>query len=370
MQYPIGAHFNYETMRMELSSFSAIFFNPVAQVKFVHTVASGYVTGSIFVLGISAYYLLMHRDVHFARRSFAVAAGFGLASILSVIVLGDESGYTVGEVQKAKLAAIEGEWETQVPPASFTLFGIPNDKDKRMDYAIDIPYVLGIIATRSLDKPVVGLNDLIDSHEEKIREGVKAHALLEKIKETKDPQPALLADFDKVKDNLGYALLLKRYTTDIKNPTDDEIELAAEHSVPKVAPLFWTFRIMVGLGMLMLLLFILAFYYNIKGKLQQRKWLLRFAMISIPFPWIAGECGWIVAEYGRQPWAVGEILPTYMGVSSVTTGQVLTSISGFVIFYSLLFVVEIYLMLKYARLGPSSLGTKRYHFENTQGGQG
>jgi cytochrome d ubiquinol oxidase subunit I len=365
MQYPVGSFFNYDTMRMELSSFSDLFFNPVAQVKFVHTVASGYVTGSIFVLGISSYYLLRHRDVHFARRSFAVAAGFGLASILSVIVLGDESGYTIGEVQKTKLAAIEGEWETHAPPAPFTLFGIPNDKEKRMDYAVRIPYALGIIATRSLDTPVIGLNDLVKSHEEKIRTGVIAHHLLEEIKKAKDPQPALLESFDKVKHTLGYALLLKRFTKDIKHPTDEEIQTAAQNSVPKVAPLFWSFRVMVGLGMLMLLLFVLAFYYNIKGKLQQRKWLLRFALISIPFPWIAGECGWIVAEYGRQPWAIGEILPTYMGVSSVTSGQVLTSISGFVIFYSLLFVAEMYLMFKYARLGPSSLGTKRYYFEKT-----
>ncbi len=120
MQHPVGAEFNYETMRMELTSFSELFFNPVAQVKFVHTVAAGYVTGSMFVLGISAYYLLNNRDVAFARRSFRIASGFGLAAVLSVIVLGDESGYTVGEVQRAKLATIEAEWETEEAPASFT----------------------------------------------------------------------------------------------------------------------------------------------------------------------------------------------------------------------------------------------------------
>ncbi len=121
MQHPVGAEFNYETMRMELTSLADIFFNPIAQVKFVHTVAAGYTTGSMFVLGISAFYLLQNRDVAFARRSFRIAAGFGLASVLSVIVLGDESGYTVGEVQKAKLATIEAEWETEKPPASFTV---------------------------------------------------------------------------------------------------------------------------------------------------------------------------------------------------------------------------------------------------------
>lgn len=128
MQNPVGAEFNYDTMRMELTSFSEIFFNPIAQVKFVHTVAAGYVTGSMFVLGISALYLLKTRDVAFARRSFRIASGFGLASVLSVILLGDESGYIVGEVQRAKLAAIEAEWETEEAPASFTLIGLPNEE--------------------------------------------------------------------------------------------------------------------------------------------------------------------------------------------------------------------------------------------------
>lgn len=362
MQNPVGSYFNYDTMRMELESFSAIFFNPVAQVKFVHTVASGYVTGAIFVLGISSYYLLRGRDIDFARRSFAVAAGFGLASILSVIVLGDESGYTVGEVQKTKLAAIEGEWHTHTPPAPFTLFGIPNDKEKRMDYAIQVPYMLGLIATRSLDEPVIGINDLVAHHEEKIRLGIKAQQLLQEMKKSplsKDKRK----EFDDLKENLGYGLLLKRYTNDIQDATDEQITQAANSTIPKVAPLFWTFRIMVGLGFLMLILFICSFYYNIKGKLQQRKWLLRFALISIPFPWIAAECGWIVAEYGRQPWAIAEILPTFMGVSSVSAGQVWGSLIGFIIFYTFLFVVEMYLMFKYARLGPSTLGTQRYYFE-------
>ncbi|MBP6563947.1 MAG: cytochrome ubiquinol oxidase subunit I, partial [Neisseriaceae bacterium] len=130
MQNPVGAEFNYETMRMELTSMSEVFFNPVAQVKFVHTVAAGYVTASMFVLGISALYLLKKRDQGFAIRSFAIAAAFGLASALSVVVLGDESGYESGEVQKVKLAAIEAEWHTEPAPASFTVVGLPHQEDE------------------------------------------------------------------------------------------------------------------------------------------------------------------------------------------------------------------------------------------------
>lgn len=142
MQHPVGAEFNFETMRMEMVSFAEVVLNPVAQVKFVHTVASGYTTGAMFVLGISSYYLLKGRDVAFARRSFAIAASFGMAAILSTIVLGDESGYELGDVQKVKLAAIEAEWHTEPAPAAFTAFGIPNQETMETDYAVKIPYVM------------------------------------------------------------------------------------------------------------------------------------------------------------------------------------------------------------------------------------
>lgn len=182
MQNPVGSEFNFETMRMEMVSFSEVIFNPVAQVKFVHTVASGYTCGAMFILGISAYYLLKGRDVAFARRSFAIAASFGMAAILSVLVLGDESGYEVGEVQKVKLASIEAEWNTEPAPASFTAVGLPNQETMETDYAIKIPYAMGIIATRSLDTQVTGLKDLKTEHEERIRNGMVAYSLLEKLR--------------------------------------------------------------------------------------------------------------------------------------------------------------------------------------------
>lgn len=362
MQNPVGTTFNYQTMRMELSNLGEVFFNPVAQVKFIHTVAAGYVAGTVFVLGISAYYLLKNRDMAFARRSLAVAAGFGLASILSVIVLGDESGYTVGVVQKVKLAAVESEWETQKPPAAFTLFGIPNDEEQRTDYAIKIPYVLGIIATRSIDQPIKGLKDLIKDNEYHIRQGIYAHYLLQQIRKG-DNSPETKQQFEQLQKYLGYGLLLKRYVDQIQDATDSHIKEAAKHSIPKSAPLFWTFRVMVGIGFFLLLLFIAIFYYNAIGSISRKRWLLTLALFSIPLPWIAIECGWFVAEYGRQPWAIGEVLPTFLGVSSISSTQVATSLCGFIILYTLLLIVELYLMFKYARLGPSSLGTGRYYFE-------
>lgn len=383
MQYPVGTTFNFETLRMELTSLSEVFFNPVAQVKFVHTVAAGYVTGSMFVLGISAYYLLKKRDTAFALRSFAVAAGFGLASVLSVIVLGDETGYTIGQVQKVKMAALEGMWETEKPPASFNIIGFPNQEKQRTDYTITIPYALGIIATRSIDQPIIGLKDIIAENKIKIEKGIKAYALLQKLKASKgnvevnkstgkanvgnSKRDKLIEEFNQYKDYLGYGLLLKRFTPKVVDATPEQIEQAALYSIPKSWPLFWTFRIMVGTGGLMLLLFVLSFYYTAKRQVENKTWLLRFALYSIPLPWIASECGWILAEYGRQPWAIAEVLPTFLGVSSVSTSQVWFSLGGLVGLYTVLLVVELYLMFKYARLGPSSLGTGRYSLEHYKG---
>ena len=136
MQNPVGSAFNPDTMRMELTSFYDIFFNPVAQSKFVHTVSAGYVTGAMFVMSVSAYYLLRNRHQEFAKRSIAVAASFGLASALSVVVLGDESGYTATQHQKMKLAGIEAMWETEPAPAGFTVFGIPDVVNHKTNYCL------------------------------------------------------------------------------------------------------------------------------------------------------------------------------------------------------------------------------------------
>ncbi|KAB7691624.1 cytochrome ubiquinol oxidase subunit I [Plesiomonas shigelloides] len=365
MQNPVGAEFNFETMRMEMVSFAELVMNPVAQVKFVHTVAAGYVAGSMFVLGISAYYLLKKRDVPFARRSFAIAASFGMASILSVMVLGDESGYELGDVQKVKLAAIESEWETQPPPASFTLFGIPNQEEMRTDFAIKIPYALGLIATRSLDTPVIGLRDLLKEHEVRIRNGMVAYDLLQKLRNGQDT-PEIRAQFDAAKKDLGYGLLLTRYTSDVANATEAQIQLAVKDSIPQVAPLFFSFRIMVGVGFVLLFIIGMAFFQTCRHKIEQKPWLLKLALWGIPLPWIAIEAGWFVAEYGRQPWAVGEILPVTSAASAIGASDVIFSMLLICGLYTLFLIAEMYLMFKFARLGPSSLKTGRYHFEQTR----
>ncbi|WP_068714086.1 cytochrome ubiquinol oxidase subunit I [Vibrio tritonius] len=362
MQNPVGAEFNFESMRMEMVSFADVVLNPVAQVKFVHTVAAGYCTGAMFILGVSSYYLLKGRDLGFARRSFAVAASFGMAAVLSVIVLGDESGYEMGDVQKVKLAAIEGEWETQPAPAAWTLIGLPSNEEQETKYSIQIPWALGIIATRSLDQQVPGLRDLREQHVERIRNGIYAYSLLEKLRSgTQTPEDK--ANFEEAKKDLGYGLLLKRYTDNVTDATEDQIQQAADDSIPEVWPLFYSFRIMVACGVIMLLVFGAAFIQTCRNKIQQHPLLLKAALFSIPLPWIAVETGWFVAEYGRQPWAVGEILPTTVASSALSMGELITSLIAVLALYTIFLIAEVYLMVKFSRKGPSSLKTGRYHFE-------
>jgi cytochrome bd ubiquinol oxidase subunit I len=368
MNYPVGADFNFETMRMELVSIADVIFNPVAQVKFVHTVAAGYVTASMFVLGISSYYLLKARDVAFALRSFAIAAGFGLASTLSVIVLGDESGYTAGEVNKVKLAAIEAEWETEPAPAGLTLVGLPNSVTEHTDYAVKIPYALGLMATRSVDKQVTGIKELKRNHALRICNGMRSYAALARLK-SGDSSPEARAAFARLKDDLGWGLLLKKYTPRVTDATDEQIRMAVNDTIPKVAPIFWSFRLMVGLGLLFLFIFSSAFYFLVRKRLAAQRWLLKLAVCAIPLPWVAAELGWVVAEYGRQPWTIAGVLPTHLSVSTVAPGTVLFSLAGFVAFYTALLVIEMGLMFKYARLGPSSLHTGEYHWERSATGE-
>jgi cytochrome d ubiquinol oxidase subunit I len=353
MQYPVGARFNADTMRMEVSDFMAVLFNPVAQAKFVHTVSAGYVTGSVFVLAISAWYLLRGVHVAFAKRSMTVAASFGLASALSVVVLGDESGYTAGQNQKMKIAAIEAMWETEPAPASFTIFGLPNLARHTTAFEVKVPWVLGLIATRSADTPVPGISELVGEAEKNIADGLIAYRALKQIKQQPD-NPAPRTTLERHVGNLGYALLLKTIRPDIENATRAEIARAAASTIPNVPVLFWAFRLMVGLGLWFIALFAAAFWLSAKRQLDRYRPFLLAACLTLPLPWIAAELGWIVAEYGRQPWVIVGVLPTALGVSSTTTGNVTVSLVGFALFYSALLVVDLYLLRKYIFLGPDA----------------
>lgn len=350
MQNPVGSEFNPDTMRMEITNFMEVIFNPVAQAKFVHTVSAGYVTASVFVLGVSAWYVLKGRHLGLAKRSMAVAASFGLLSALSVVVLGDESGYALTDNQKMKLAALEAMWHTEEAPAPLTLIGIPDQENHVTHFEVKFPWILGLIATRSLDGEVEGILPLVAIAETRIENGLKAYQAVQTLNDNPDDVAARQV-FEQTKQDLGYSLLLLRYVDDPLTADKETITKASFDTVPNVMMAFFSFRIMAGLGFLFIGIFALAFFF-VSMKRKVPRWFLRVAVLAIPLPWIAAELGWVLAEVGRQPWVIDGVLPTFLGVSSLSASQVIMTMVGFTLLYGTLAVIEISLMLRAIKAGP------------------
>jgi cytochrome d ubiquinol oxidase subunit I len=368
MQHPVGAHFNPATFRMETTNLMHLFMNPLAQIGFAHTVIAGYVTGAIFVLGISGYYLLRGRDVEFAKRSFAIAAGFGVVASIMVILMGDQNGLAVFKSQPEKLAAIEAEWTTQAPPASFNLIAVADQKAMKNDFAIRIPDVLGVLVTHSWNATIPGLQTLLTQNEVKVRDGAKAYVALEAMR-AGTATAAQTAVFNANKADLGYGLLLLNYTHDMANPSQTAVFNAAFDTLPNVNSLFWTFRIMVLLGFFMFALFVVSLILVTRDTAWKHRWLMRTALYALPAPFLANLCGWFVAEHGRQPWTIYGVLPTSYSASTLSAFDIGASLTLFILFYALLYCVELYLMFRFGRKGPSALHTGRYHFENQHAGK-
>ncbi len=362
MQHPVGSEFNFITMRMEMTDFWDVVTSPWAQAKFMHTVNGGYMTGAMFVLAISAWYLIKGRDTDFAKKSIRVAAVFGLIATLFTLHLGDESAYLVTKDQPTKIAAMEAVWETHEAPAPLSLFASPDEKKRENTREVSIPWLFGLMGTRSLTTEIEGINPLIEKAEGRIINGRRAVSLLEELRKAPENQN-LRKQFEEVQDDLGYGLLLKSYAPDVESATSEQISAAALSTVPAVKPMYWSFRAMAGCGLLCLLIFFACAAASLKGTLAGRKCLLWLAALALPLPWIASEAGWFVAEYGRQPWTIYEVLPVNLSVSSLSSGEVLASLAGFILIYASLFVVEMWLMIRTAKTGPSSLATGRYFFE-------
>ncbi|AGT11652.1 cytochrome ubiquinol oxidase subunit I [Paracoccus aminophilus] len=355
MQHPVGAQFNPDTMRMEVTDFFEVLFNPVAQARFVHTVSAGYLTASVFVLGVSAWYLLKGRHIAIAKRSMTIAASFGLLASISAVILGDEGGYLATEHQKMKLAAIEGMWETEPAPASFTLIGIPDMEARTTHYAVHIPWVMGLIGTRSLTTVIPGISELEAHAETRIRSGLLAYDALQEYRAAPTREavpPEAIETFERHGDDLGYALLLMKYVDDPRQASEEQIRAAAWDTVPHVPTLFWSFRIMVAIGFFNVALMGFFVVLAARRKLGVSRWPLKIAVASLALPWIAAELGWITAEFGRQPWAIEGVLPTVAAVSDMTVTSLLITIAGFTLLYTVLIVIEMRLMLAAIRKGP------------------
>ncbi len=353
MQYPVGMTFNPDTVRNEMTNFWEVLFSPVAISKFLHTIGSGYMVSALFVTGISAWYLLRNRDVLFAKRSMIVGATFGFVASLFLTLSGDESAHQVALKQPVKLAAMEGLYEGR-ESAGIVAVGILNgDKNLTNDlepyhFEIEIPYALSLLGYHDANAYVPGLRDLVYGNEErgiistaeKMRRGRIAVNALEAYKEAK-----------KGGDILKAAEAKKLLDENMKYFGYGHIK-AAEDVVPPIALTFYTFHIMVTLGGWFLLLFALLLFYVTKRDISAYPLLLRSALWSIPLGYIAAEAGWIVAEVGRQPWAIQDLMPVGIAATKIATTNVQISFWLFAILFTLLLIAEIRIMTKQIKIGP------------------
>ena len=353
MQSPKGASFNPVTMRMELTSFFDMFFNPDAQAKFVHTVLAGYVTAAIFVCGISAFYMLRSRHMEIAKRSFRIAALFGVLGTGGVLTLGDALGFVGAHAQPTKLVAMEALWKTEEAPMSFNAVAIPLQDEQKNIWAIKIPAMLSILVTHSLDGTLPAADVLEEQAKVRVKNGIPAVMAMQVL--STDPTNAeALAQFEQHKADMGYGFLVQRYAPDgdLTRVTEADIAKAARDTIPEVWVVFWAFRMMVGLGLLMLGFFVLAFILTLTNTVQNYRWFLRASVWMIPVPFIACEMGWLVAEVGRQPWTVFEILPTWLSASTHSVTYMAVSLAGFVLLYTIFAIIEMFLMVHFIRKGP------------------
>jgi len=362
MQHPISTDFDFQNMTLKLHSIAALYLADMAQVRIGHVAAGAFLLSSIFVMGISSYYLLRKQDVAFAKRSFAIAAGFGFVCSFMVLFFGDQSGLEVSKFEPEKMAAIEAQWHTQKAPAAWYLFAWPNQQTQSNQFEIKIPDALSLIATHSLTGTVEGEDPIITHYETRVVNGIKAYTMLHKIWDKK-ATTSDMAVYKKYADDLGFAYLLKPYTNDIPKATKADIDKAAKSAIPSVLITFFTFRVMIAAWGLMFLLLICGIIFSWRNTLENSRFFLRCCVYAIPLPFIAAESGWILAEVGRQPWIIHNILPTFMGTSSLNAASLITSLILFALFYGVLIGIELFLMFKFARLGPSSLGTGKYFFE-------
>lgn len=347
---PAGVDLDAGSLQVWIYDLPAVFLNSAAQSRFVHLVGACYLTAAVFVLSISAWYLLRGRNARIARRSLTVAASFGFAAAVSLAVLGDHRGYAESSGQQMRIAAIAAEWHTQPAPAPFTIFGIPDARRHVTRAAVDLPWALGLGATHSWRKEVAGLDDLEAVNLARIHDGVAAFTVMD----TPWANPAGTDDFAfDLEDtpNLGYGLLLLRHTSRPAHATVPLMALAAQDTVPNVPLLFWTFRGMALIGLYAIVLFACAFWLASNRKLD-RRWFLRMAAWSLPVPWIAGALGWIVSEAGRGPWVIDGVLPA-TEIHASRPDTIVGAIACIAI--AVLFVAGAAWLIRLVRIGPEGL---------------
>ena len=357
MQYPVGMEFNPDTVRNEMIDFWSILFSPVAINKFFHTVLSGWVLGGLFVVGVSSWFLLKKRDVDFALKSIKVGAIFGLVSSLLIAYTGDGSAYNVAQRQPMKLAAMEGLYKGKAG-AGLVAVGVLNPEKKAYNdsvnpylFKVEIPSMLSILAYRDVNAFVPGVRDIIDggyqtpkgaalSFEEKHIRGKAA------IQSLSDYQKAVAAK-DTADAKMHKAQLKENYAHFGYGYIDK-----AENLIPNVPTIYYSFHLMVALGFYFIALFGLVLFFSYKKQIEKYGWLLRICLWSIPLGYVAGQLGWAVAEVGRQPWAIQDVLPLNAAISNISTYSVKITFFLFLILFTALLIAEIRIMLKQIKQGP------------------
>ena len=353
MQNPVGMEFNPMTARNEMSDFWAVLLSPTAMSKFFHTVTSAYTLSACFVVGVSAWFILKKRHFEFARKSILLASVFGFLSIIATIFT---SAQDVTRTQPMKLAAMEGLNEGG-KGAPFTLIGLtctdpqlPSERMKTVKYGITIPKLLSFLGYHDFDAYVPGIQNIMDGYtsedgkvypsiEQRMANGRLAIDALKTYKQAvKDKDDALASQsLQTLRANFrdfGYGYLSSPYDT-----------------IPPVPLVFYSFRLMVGLGMLFVLLFICSWWYAKKRKFEKFKFIPYLAIACVPLAYIASQCGWIVAEVGRQPWVVQNLMPTNVAITRIASGWVVTTFWMFAILFTLLLIAEIGIMFTQIRKG-------------------
>jgi len=361
MENPVGMVFNPDTARNEMNSFREVVFNPVAIDKFLHTVTSGFVLASVFVVGISAWFLIRKREQELARKSILIAGIFGLVSGLAVALTGDSSARTLAQVQPVKFAAMEALYEGKTD-AGLTVIGALTDSGERigekkvhdMKLKIEIPKLLSIMTTGKGEGYVPGLRDLIDGNPE--RGILSVSEMMERGRYARQ----VLIDYKMAKglgDTESMASLAAKFEE--KDFTENYFRYFGysyfDHPwqvIPSVPVTFYAFRVMVGLGFFFILLFVLAIWFHRRKTLERNPWFLWIALFSIPLAYLASELGWIVTEMGRQPWIIQNLMPVHVAVSNISAGAVQTTFWLFAVLFTALLIAEISIMVRQIKTGP------------------
>lgn len=352
MQYPVGTIFNPDTARNEMASFIDVALSPVAVSKFLHTVASGYVISALFVMGVSAWYLLKGKHLIVAKKSLVIGASFGFITSMFLFFSGDESAYQVTQKQPMKLAAMEGIYDGE-HRASLVAFGIlnpdkkPGDSQSTFLFDVSIPYALSILGKRDTQGFVPGINDLLYGNEEKgivpmdtrIQNGKRAVEALKTYKLAKESGDTLVMNesrsiLESHMQDFGYGYLDSK-----------------EQAMPPIAITFYSFHLMVALGSLFFILFIVVLYLSMANNILRFRKILWLCIIAIPFGYIAAEAGWIVAEVGRQPWAIQDLMPVHIAATKLSHTDVQVSFFIFLVLFTTLLIAELGIMLRQIKKG-------------------